>query len=150
MNDILAVVGTIAGLLSLAGVVYAFGFWRGKVDKQLSDLKDAHIPKRLDKMEAKQEVLWTVFTEQVLSNRPNLAMKGSQFKLTGEAMKAIEEVNGLIADHNPGATKVTSEHILCDLPAEIGLENLKDIAERHSMTLGELLAIISVALGIDI
>jgi len=153
MNDIFGIVGSVAGLISLAGVVYAFAFWRGKVDTQLSDLSKENIGKRLVAIETKQEVMWTVFIEQVLTNRPNLAMRGSAFKLTEDAKKAVEEVQQLLPPHNPGPgtnTKMTSEQVLIDLPKEIGLDNLVAIAGRHKMTLGELLAIISIELGIDI
>lgn len=152
MNEVMSVAGFAAGLISLASIVYAFAFWRGRVDKQLSDLSEAKIPERLVKIETKQEVLWTVFSEQILTSRPNLAMRGSKFKLTDDAMKAIEEVKQILPEYNPSSAgnSVSSEQILIDLPKMIGIDNLKEIAGRHSMTLGELLAIISVELGIDI
>lgn len=150
MNNVLQIITFIAAVISLAGVLYAFAFWRGKVDRQLSDLSQANLIERLVKIEAKQEVQWTVFTELVLSNRPNLAMRGSKFKLTNDAMKAVEEVKQILPDCNPGGGQVTSEQILIDLPRRIGLDNLKAIADRHNMTLGELLAIISIELGVDI
>ncbi len=151
MNDILQIATFIAAVIALAGVVYAFAFWRSKVDTQLSVLSKENIGERLVKIETKQEVMWTAFMEQVLTNRPNLAVRGSAFKLTDDAMKAVGEVQQLLP-HNPGTntTKVNSEHILIDLPNSIGLDRLKAIAEKHLMTLGELLAIISVELGIDI
>lgn len=71
--------------------------------------------------------------------------------LTEDALKAIEEVEQILPEYNPGyGTKLTSEQVLCDLPEKMGLDRLKEIAARHNMTLGELLAIISVQLGIDI
>lgn len=150
MNGALQIVSLIAGLISLAGVIYAFAFWRGRVDNQLSDLSKANIIGRLAKIEGKQELMWNVFTEQVLTHRPNLATRGSAFKLTDDAMKAIEEVKQILPESNPGIEPVTSEHILIELPKQIGLDKLKDIANSHDMTLGELLAIMSVELGIDI
>lgn len=150
MEPIVSIAGLVTGILALAGVVYAFGFWRGKVDKQLSDLSKANVPERIVKMETKMEVLWTLFTEQTLANCPNLAMRGSAFKLTEDAKNAIEEVKELLPPSNPGLEKLTSEHMLIDLPNAIGMDNLKGIADKHNMTLGELLSIISLELGIDI
>lgn len=148
MNEIVPIISIVVALVSLAGVLYAFAFWRGKVEKQLSDYGKANITDRLARIETKMEVLWMIYSEQILSNRPNLAMRESKFKLTDEALKAVEEVKQILP--NPGSEQLVSEQVLVDLPRQIGLDKLKDIAGRHNMTLGELLAIISVELGIDI
>ena len=150
MNEIVPIISIVAALIALAGVLYAFAFWRGKVEKQLSDYGKANIPDRLARIETKMEVLWMIYSEQILSNRPNLAMRESKFKLTDEALKAVEEVKQILPEYNPGSGQLVSEQVLVDLPRQIGLDKLKDIAGRHNMTLGELLAIISVELGIDI
>ena len=146
---VISVISLIVALISLMGVVYGFAVWRGRVDKQLSDYSDAHLLDRLCTIETKLETIWQVFMEQVLANLPNLATRSSSYHLTEDAKRAVEEVKGLIPDINPGCADV-AETVLVELPNRIGMDRLREIAEKHQMTMGELLAIISIELGIDL
>lgn len=145
------VISIVATAISLAGILFGIGYWRGKVDNELKWLKekcqsysDAKIPDRVAKMEAKFELVWEVFTEQVLTDRPHLATRQSPLKLTAQALEATAEVRACLELSNH---TTPSDKVLVDVPAQIGLVKLKDIANRHSMTLAELLAIISLELS---
>jgi len=147
---IISVASFIVAFISFMGVVYGFAIWRGGVDKQLSLYSEGHLLDRTTSIETKIDVLWQIFTEQTLSNRPDLATRGSSFKLTDDAKMAVEAVKAIIPDINPGFGDGVAETVLVELPHRIGMDKVKGIAETHGMTLGELLAIISVELGLDL
>jgi len=149
-NEVLAIPSFIIALVALLSVVYAVAYWRAKVDKQLQDYYKANILDRLVKSETMLEMLWKLFSEQVLSNRPNLASRGSKFQLEEDGRKAVEDVKALIDQFTNPGMEIKAEMVLLDLPRQIGIEKLRRVAVKHSMTLGELLAIVSIELGIDI
>jgi len=129
--------------ISLAGVIYAFAFWRGEVSNQLKGLST--VPERLAKLETKCEVIWAAFVDQTLAGNPVLARRGSAYELTESAMQAVREVKDYLKADNPGI-ELVAEQVLLDIPHRLGIVKLKAIAEKHKMTLAELLAILSVDL----
>lgn len=141
-------ISLVTALIALGGVIYGFAFKWGRADRQLSDLSRANVVERLIKMETKIEVMWTAFTEQLLANRPHLASKGSRYRLSQEACDAISEVKDSLPDKEDNG--LISEKVLLEVPYRIGMGRLREIAARHSITIGELLALISVELGIEL
>lgn len=143
------VLSVIAIVISLAGALYAIAYWRGKVDndlkwmhEQLQECVDAK--GRLIKLETKFEVVWISFAEQILTERTHLATKSSPLKLTDHARKAMEEVKGCISAVNG---HLLSDQVLIDIPHQLGMVKLRQIAEDNNMTLGELFAVISLDLN---
>lgn len=143
MTDGMGIATFIMAGISLAGVIYAFAFWRGKVDNQLKGLNT--MPDRMTKMETKCEVIWAAFVDQTLAKNSGLAHRGSEYELTENAIKAVSEVKHHLEADNPGI-ELLAEQVLYDIPHRLGIVKLKAIAERHEMTLAELLAILSVDL----
>ena len=129
--------------ISLTGVIYAFAFWRGKVDNQLKGL--ITMPERMAKMETKLEVIWIAFVDQVLGRNPSLAQRGSAYRLSENAVQAVKEVKSYLKANNPGI-ELVAEQVLHDIPHRMGIVKLRMIAEKHDMTLAELLAVLSVDL----
>ncbi len=142
ISEILSI---LALIISLAGALYSVAYWRGKVDKELKDYSEAKIPDRLTKIESKFELVWAAFTEQVLSDRPHLATHSSPYKLTAQAELATEDVMFCLDNLENHTT--TSDKVLVNLPAKLGIDKLKQIATKHQLTLGELLAVISYKLN---
>ena len=139
-TSIISILSIIIALITIFTVVYK----KGKQDQQVKDLCDANLPTRLTKMEAKQDVLWEVFQEQVLRMRPDLATHGSGFTLSESAKKVVEQVRFCFGKEDMVESKHVSDHVLFEIPHRIGMEKLKQLAEDNKMTLGELLAILTV------
>lgn len=136
-------------IISIGGIFYGIAYWRGKVDNELGWLKekikkysDAH--DRLTKMETKFEVVWSIFAEQILTDRPHLASKSSPLRLTEQAREALQEVTQCLKKQ---VNSNLSDQVLYNVPEQVGMPKLRGIAEKHNMTLGELLAVISLELS---
>lgn len=140
MNMILSIV---AILLSIAGVIYGVAYWRGKVDSELGIYREAKMLERLTKMETKFDFVWSVFVEQLLTERPHLATKQSPLRPTEQGQLALSEIMGCLDSKSVSLT----DQILYDIPQRIGIDKLRDIADRHKVTLAELLALISLELS---
>ena len=143
MTNGMGIAALVMAIISLAGVIYAFAFWRGEVGNQLKGLST--VPERLAKLETKTEVIWAAFIDQILAKNPGLVQRGSGYELTENAMRAVRDVKNHLKADNPGI-ELVAEQILLDIPHRLGIVKLKSIAEKHEITLAELLAILSVDL----
>lgn len=146
---ILSILAFVTYLITIGALIYKVG----KRDQRLDDLCKCNLPDRVLGLEGKQEVLWAAFSDQVLSRRNDLANRGSPYKLTPQAQEAVGEVMGLLAGKGVDITAdhvSVSERVLAMLPKGLGSNELREVAMRHHMTISELMAIISIDLGLEI
>lgn len=138
---------TVAGITILT-VFYHFG-QQGQIIKSINDDR---LPGRMANMEAKLEILWLAFADQNLSNRPDLANRGSGYKLTEAGKDAVSEIMGLVYQQESNNSNNINrlDQLLLEVPQTVGIDKIKEIAGKHNMRLGELLAVLSIELGIDV
>lgn len=141
----------IALVISVLGSVATISYWKGKYDNDLNWIKkalqtyaEAKVIERIIKIETKFDVVWSAFTEQVLTDRTHLATRSSPLKLTAHAKQAAEEVKSCLKQISNNTT--ISDRVLLDIPHQLGMVKLRQIADNHNMTIGELLATISLDL----
>jgi len=89
--EIASIVGAISGSISLLGIFYLFGVWRGKVDNTLNAFNkcmDQYPPAEMWTM---TKTLWDIYVVEALHHRPDLAQRGSDFKLKKEGEDLIPD-----------------------------------------------------------
>lgn len=148
MSEALSIMALI--ISSVAGVIYGIGYWKGKSDNERTWLKqiykdytEAKVLDRMTRMETQFQFMWDLFVEQLLTHRPHLATKSSPLKPTEKGMLALSEVMGCLHSKSKNLT----DQVLFDIPQQIGIDKLRDISERHEITLAELLALVSLELS---
>ena len=80
MENIASIIGAISGCLSLVGIVYMLGVWRGKVDNQLNNWAQSFKDYPPAEMWTMTKTLWEIYVVDALHHRPDLAVHGSSFK----------------------------------------------------------------------
>ncbi|GAI60066.1 unnamed protein product [marine sediment metagenome] len=140
MLDIAGIVGAVSGSLSLLGIVYLFGVWRGKVDSALNELKN-YPPAEMWTM---TKTLWDIYVVEALHHRPDLAERGSSFKLKKEGEDLIPEYMKPLLKRIP-RNPLNSEGIASGylVVKHIGLELIGKMAEDKQLNVQEAIAILS-------
>jgi len=147
MGNIASIVGAVSGCLSLLGLVYLFGVWRGKVDNKLNSLGKSLQDYPLPEMWTMTKTLWDVYVMDALRHRPDLAAHGSRFKLKKEGEDLIPDYMLPLLDsipHNPGLKEDIATGY--SVVKHIGLELISRMAEEKKVTIQEAIALLSTYL----
>ena len=145
--DIASIIGAISGGLSLVGVVYMLGIWRGKVDNQLNSLSKSFQDYPPAEMWTMTKTLWDVYVMDALRHRPDLAEHGSGFKLKKEGEDLIPDYMLPLLDRiprNPGLKEDIATGYL--VVKHIGLELVSKMAEEKKVSIQEAIALLSTYL----
>ena len=144
MHDIAGVIGAVSGCISLLGIVYLFGVWRGKVDgtlKALNKCMEQYPPAEAWVM---TKTLWDIYVVEALHHRPDLAEHGSGFKLKKEGEDLIPDHIKTLLQHIP-RNPYNSEAIATGylVVKHIGLDLINDMAAQKELSVQEAIAILS-------
>jgi len=144
MLDIASIVGAVSGCLSLLGIVYLFGVWRGKVDSALNELKNCIKNYPPAEMWTMTKTLWDIYVISALHHRPDLAERGSSFKLKKAGENLIPEYIKPLLEripHNPLNSEAIATGYL--VVKYIGLDLIGKMAEDKQLNVQEAIAILS-------
>jgi len=147
MQGIAALIGAISGVVSLLGIVYMLGRWKGQVDTRLRDICDTisqHPPAETALM---AKTLWEIYVVDALRARPDLADHGSAYKLKKEGLDLIPDYMLPLLDcipHNPGLSEDIATGYL--VVKHIGLEMVTKMAEEKELSIPETIALLSTYL----
>ncbi len=144
MENIASIVGAVSGCLSLLGLVYLFGVWRGKVDNKLNGLAKSLHDYPLAEMWTMTKTLWDVYVMDALRHRPDLAEHGSRFKLKQPGKDLIPDYIKPLLDrlpHNPGLKEDIATGYL--VVKHIGIDIINGMAEQKKLSIQEAIAILS-------
>lgn len=144
MENIAGIVGAVSGCLSLLGLVYLFGVWRGKVDSTLKAFKQGLKDYPPAEMWTMTKTLWDVYVMDALRHRPDLAERGSGFKLKQPGKDLIPDYMLPLLDRipqNPGLREDIATGYL--VVKHIGLELVSKMAEEKKVSIQEAIAILS-------
>lgn len=143
MEDVASIVGAVSGCLSLIGLIYMLGIWRGRVDAALNDLKK-YPPGEMWTM---TRTLWDVYVLDALRNRPDLAEHGSAFTLKQAACDIIPDWIKPPLDAiplNPAQLEDIATGYL--VVKHIGRDLINQMAEEQNLSVQEVIAILSTYL----
>ena len=146
MENLASIVGAITGCISLLGLVYVFGVWRGRVDsslKVITDILKSYPPGEMWRM---TQTLWEIYVVEALHNRPDLAQRGSGFKLKKEGQDLIPDSMKSLLEHiphNPHKDDISTGYLVVEV---LGLEPIREMAEEKHLSVQEAIAILSTYL----
>ena len=144
MENIASIVGAVSGCISLLGIVYLFGVWRGKIDSAVNELKDIIKSYPPAEMWTMTKTLWDIYVVEALHHRPDLAERGSGFKLKKEGEDLIPDYMLSLLDRiprNPGMREDIATGYL--VVKHIGLEMVSQMAEERKVSIQEVIALLS-------
>ncbi|MBA7685185.1 hypothetical protein ES703_93603 [subsurface metagenome] len=147
MENIASIVGAVSGCISLLGIVYLLGVWRGKVDSTLNDFKQCLKDYPPAEMWTMTKTLWDIYVVSALHHRPDLAEHGSAFRLKKEGEDCIPDLMKALLDRiprNPHNSEAIATGYL--VVKHIGLDLISEMAEEKQLTVQEAIAILSTHL----
>ena len=149
-DNIVSIVGAVSGCLSLFGLVYLFGIWRGKVDSALNELKNCIKNYPPAEMWTMTKTLWDIYVVDALRNRPDLAEHQSAYKLRKEGEDLIPEhlkAELCQISKNPSIGEqgeaIASGWLVVKC---LGMEAISRMAEEKELSIQESIAILSTYL----
>ena len=149
MHDLPGIIGAVSGCISLLGIVYLAGIWRGEVNSALKKFNqnlDQYPPAEMWTM---TKTLWEVYVVSALHHRPDLAEHGSGFKLKREGEDLIpEHLKTLLRSipRNHGNHEAIASGYL--VVKHIGINQINDLAEKKLITVQETIAVLSCWLDV--
>ena len=144
MHDIAGIIGAVSGCISLVGIVYFLGVWRGKIDTSVNDLKETIKNYPPAEMWTMTKTLWDIYVVEALHRRPDLAERGSEFKLKKEGEDLIPDHLKALLDHipqNPSFNEAIATGYL--VVKYIGLDLIGEMAKEKHLNVQEAIAILS-------
>lgn len=81
---IIELTGAISGVISLLGVIYLLGYWKGKVDITLENLRRAIEQYPPAESAVMIKTLWDIYVIDALHQRPDLVDHNSPYRIKNE------------------------------------------------------------------
>ena len=147
MNEILNLIGAITGVISLLGIIYIAGYWKGGVDAFMRQTKECQDKYPLAELNVMVKTLWDVYGLEAMSKRPDLAEHSSPWRLTPKGKdlipdnlkKLLDGTVGIQLDHSGAAANWL-------VVKTLGLDRVRDFARDTGLTLHESIGILGVHL----
>jgi len=146
MEHIASIIGSITGVLSLLGIVYMLGHWKGQVDTRLRELTDTMNQYPPAETTLMVKTLWDIYVVDALRARPELAESHSAFRLKKEGHDMIPDALKRELEHitpNPTKEAVASGYMVVK---HLGLERISKWAGEVELSVQEAIAILSIYL----
>lgn len=150
MENIASIIGAISGGISLIGIIYMLGVWRGKVDSQLNSLGKSFQDYPPAEMWTMTKTLWDVYVMEALRHRPDLASHGSAYKLNKDGCDLVPDYIKPLLDripHNPIQREEIATGYL--VVKHVGLALITQMAEEKKLSIQEAIAILSTYLEMN-
>ena len=149
MHDLPGIIGAVSGCISLLGIVYLAGIWRGEVNSALKKFNqnlDQYPPAEMWTM---TKTLWEVYVISALHHRPDLAEHGSGYTLKREGEDLIPEYLKAqlkrIPRNHGNHEDIASGYLVVK---HIGIDQINEMAELKLITVQETIAIMSCWLDV--
>lgn len=149
--EVASIIGVISGCLSLVGIIYMLGYWKGQVDSKLRDMQQVMTAYPLVELSLMTKTLWDIYVVDALRSRPDLAERGSEYKLKKEAHDLIpahlkEALDNIpLNPHNQNA--IASGWLVVK---HLGMAPITTMAEQQKLSVQEAIAILSCYLDTHI
>jgi len=147
MEHIAAIIGSITGVLSLLGIVYMLGHWKGHVDTRLRELTDTMNQYPPAETTLMVKTLWDIYVVDALRARPELAESHSAFRLNKKGHDMIPDALKRELEHitlNPTTKEAVASGYL--VVKHLGMESITKWAGEVELSVQEAIAILSTYL----
>lgn len=149
MEQSLVIISLVTSLIAIISAIGGMFYWKGKIDVRMCTLEP--LPGMVQTHGTKIDVLWALFVDQTLEGGGGrLAVRGSGYKLTEEGEKCAMEIADIlkkVQDENPN---MGASDVLTIVAQEVGMEELRKLANKNGCTSAEYLSVLTVKLGIEI
>jgi len=148
--DLAAIIGAVSGIISIIGVVYLLGVWKGGVDsklKEIAQLLSRYPPEETALM---TKTLWNIYVVDALRNRGDIAEHQSAYKLNKEGEALIPEYlkaelcriskDLVMVENDNKAEGIASGWLVVK---SLGLETITRMADEKGLSVQESIAILS-------
>jgi len=147
MENIASIIGAVSGLISLVGIIYLVGYWKGGIDSRMKAHEDQLSKYPPGETALMCKTMWDIYVVDALRQHPELAQHSSAFKLTKQGVE-------LIPDH----LKLSLEKIKCNhmdreavasgwlVVKSLGISAIEQMAKEKSLTVQETIALLSTYL----
>ncbi len=146
MTDITGLIGAVSGLISLLGIVYLVGVWKGRFETKLGNIQEElreHSPAETALM---ARTMWDIYVVEALRARPDLAEPGSGFHLKKEGEDLIsEEIKEAL--NRFGTCKAGCSG--WEIVSALGVDTISRMAEEKGLTIQQSIAILTTYAGSD-
>ena len=141
---ILEIVGVISGCLSLVGIIYMLGYWKGQIDSKLRGIQQILASYSLSELSLMTKTLWEIYVVDALHSRPDLADHHSAYQLKKEGNDLIpanlKEVLDKISLDHEASNAIASGWLAVK---HIGIATISQMAEQQKLSVQEAIAILS-------
>jgi len=144
IDHITSIVGAITGCISILGLVYFLGFWRGRVDTTLTEFRACMTNYPPAEMWTMVKTLWDIYVVEALHHRPDLAEHGSGFRLKEEGENMVPDYIKPLLDRiprNPFNNELVATGYL--VVKHIGMDLISKMAAEQELSVQESIAILS-------
>lgn len=147
MENIASIIGAVSGLISLIGIIYLVGYWKGGVDSRLKAHEDQLRKYPPGETALMCKTMWDIYVVDALRQHPELAQHSSSFKLTKQGIDLVPEPIKKILDeleYNPTSNKDIASGWL--VVKHLGISAIEQMSREKSLTVQEAIAILSTYL----
>ncbi len=145
MTEILNLIGVITGIISLLGIIYIAGYWKGGVDAFMRQTRECQDKYPVAELSLMVKTLWDVYGLEAMSKRPDLAEHSSPWHLTRKGQelipdkfkKLLADIPGIQTDHSGVSSAWLAVKTL-------GLEQVDIFAKETGLTLHESIAVLGI------
>ena len=147
MTDILNLIGAITGVISLLGIIYIAGYWKGGVDAFMRQSKECQDKYPLAELSLMVKTLWDVYGLEAMSKRPDLAEHSSPWRLTAKGKDLIPDNLKKLLDAIPGIqVDHLGEAAGWLVVKTLGLDRVSDFAKDTGLTVHESIGVLGIHL----
>jgi hypothetical protein len=146
-QTVASIIGTITGLVSLAGIIYLIGYWKGGIDTWRKSHEEEHKKYPASEIALMCKTMWDIYVVDALRKHPELAQHSSPFKLT-------EQGDRLIPEHLKTAlckipTNPTNREAIATgwlVVKHLGIAAIEQMAKEKELSVQEAIAVLSTYL----
>jgi len=147
LQQIASIIGAISGLVSLIGIIYLVGYWKGGVDTRLKAHDDQLCKYPPGEIALMCKTMWEIYIVEALRQRPDLATHTSPYNLTPQANNLIPEDLKQVLNQVK-CTPMDREEVACGwlVVKNIGINAIEQMARDKTLSVQEAIAILSTYL----
>ncbi len=136
---IFAIVGAVSGIVSLLGIAYMIGLWRGRVETRVESLESQIREHPLAEIAMMVHTLWDIYVLDALRDRPDLVEHSSRYRLKKEAEHLVpQEIRDMLDQLDCcGLTPAWA------VVKAVGMQKISHMANHNGFTVQQTIGILT-------